>query len=57
MQMQPDSEFHWYLLRTFATYELRCLRAIDGMLPIWGFEDRVKELYVPLREVCILLTD
>ena len=50
-QVQTDEEFHWYLLRCFATYELRCRDAVDGLLHAWGLGDRVDNIWVPTRQV------
>lgn len=50
-QVQTDEEFHWYLLRCFATYELRCRDAVDGLLRASGLGDRVDNIWVPTRQV------
>ncbi|CAM9856462.1 unnamed protein product [Pylaiella littoralis] len=51
IKVPTDEEFHWYLLRTFATYEIRCRDAIESRLYSSGMEDRVKEIWVPSRQV------
>lgn len=49
--MPEDDDFGWYLLRCFATYELRCRNAVEARLYGSGFEGRVKEVWVPCRQV------
>ncbi|CAM9604754.1 unnamed protein product [Hapterophycus canaliculatus] len=50
-QVPTDDEFHWYLLRCFATYELRCRNAVESWLEGAGLGDRMAEIWVPCRQV------
>lgn len=50
-KVPADDDFGWYLLRCFATYEVRCRDAVESRLYGSGFDDRVKEVWVPCRQV------
>ncbi|CAM9831195.1 unnamed protein product [Ectocarpus sp. 12 AP-2014] len=51
VKVQTDEEFHWYLLRCFATYEVRCRNSVETYLEGAGLGDRVEEIWVPCRQV------
>ncbi|CAM9640246.1 unnamed protein product, partial [Ectocarpus sp. 8 AP-2014] len=51
VKVPTDEEFHWYLLRCFATYEVRCRNSVENYLEGAGLGDRVEEIWVPCRQV------
>ncbi|CAB1096546.1 unnamed protein product [Ectocarpus sp. CCAP 1310/34] len=51
VKVPTDEEFHWYLLRCFATYEMRCRNSVEAYLEGAGLGDRVEEIWVPCRQV------
>lgn len=50
-QVETDEDFNWYLLRCFATYELRCRDAVESFVHSSGMGDQLDRIWVPSRQV------
>lgn len=51
MEMQKDSDFKWYALRTFSGHEQRVKLAMEAEIKRLGLQDRITDILIPQETV------